>query len=188
VTGKNLILLSAVFFLSIFFAGCAQVQVSQDYAIAKKPASVSTFSWLKQSGAEPIHRNSDPLLHDRFVNAISDTLAFKGIKLSNSPDILVTYKFQVVTKIKSSPSLSYGVGGGPHGRYSGLGINSGVNIKQYNSGQLFIDLINGKTNELFWRGIGTRLVFTHNNPEKLTRDVYEMVDEILRQFPSSNTP
>lgn len=162
--------------------GCAQVQVSQDYNLNKTPTILSSYSWAPLSHQDITERDNNPLLHDRFIRSIDTTLVTLGFARSNNPDFLIKYKYNVRSTIKSTPSTRYNMGADRYGRYGGMQFESSSEIKQYDVGYLTIDCINTKTNELFWRGTGTRLVFTHTNPETVTKEVRETVRTILNQF------
>lgn len=162
--------------------GCAQVQVSQDYNLNKKPTIISLYEWISLSNQELKDRDHNSLLHDRFIRSIDETLVTLGFTHSDNPDFLIKYTYQVRSKLKSTPSTGYSLGADRYGRYGGIQFDTSSDIRQYDVGYLTIDCINKETNELFWRGTGTRLIFTHTKPETITKEVRDTVRTILNQF------
>lgn len=173
-------LIFSIFLIGCF--GCAQVQVSQDYNLNKTPSVLSSYAWAPPSDQELRERTNNSLLHDRFIRSIDETLISQGFTLSNNPDFLITYTYKIRSTIKSTPSNRYNLGADRYGRYGGMQFDSSSDIKQYDVGYLTIDCVNKETNELFWRGTGTRLVFTHTKPETVTNEVRVTVQTILNQF------
>lgn len=171
------------------FMACAKVQVSQDYDTTYLFTAASTFNWneaLQQQNHERYH--IDELLVARFTTAIDENLIQKGFRRSPYPDFLVSYIYEVSSRIEvdglqSHFGFGYGHRYGRYGRFGGVGFDTGSIIQQYDQGKLVINIHSATTEKLIWKGIGTREVFTHSNPEQLTRRVNEMVSEILAQFP-----
>jgi hypothetical protein len=179
--------------LFIFFAflmGCSSVQVSQDY-LPETPEDrffdLKTYQW--QSEKQKLTGNQlidNPLLIKRIRTAIDHTLAEKGYRLitDGEPDFVVAYSYSLRAKIESGGSgSSVGFGFGTFGRFGGVGIRTGQEIREYDQATLLIDLINPQSGDLLWRGNGTRRVGQHPTPEKTTKMINEMVLRILDQFP-----
>ena len=64
-----------------------------------------------------------------------------------------------------------------------LGLSTGNAIRDQDEAALMIDIISGKNDKLLWRGVSTRYVYTHNEPDELTKIINTHVDAILAQFP-----
>ena len=167
------------------FMACAPVQVSQDFDSHYAFATATTFNWneeLQQQNDERFH--IDELLATRFKTAIEENFIQKGFRRSLQPDFLVSYTYEVSSRIEVDDLHShFGYGYGRYDRYGTIGFDTGSIIQQYDQGKLVINVHDTKTGQLFWKGTGTREVFTHSSPEQLTRRVNEMVSAILAQFP-----
>lgn len=173
-------------FLLFFLSGCSKVQVSQDYDSSFLFNSAESFNWNTNLAETDIPERSkhNELLDKRFHEAIESTLLRSGLSLTEHPDLLISYTYSVVSKLETdSLSTGFGFGYGSYGKYGGAGIHTGPNIRQYDQGMLVISIHSGKTEELVWRGVGTREVFIHSSPELVTHAVFETVETILRQFP-----
>lgn len=167
------------------FMACAPVQVSQDFDRNYPFAAATTFNWneeLQQQNDERFH--IDELLATRFKRAIEEVLSRQGFRQVAQPDFLVSYMYEVSSRIEVDDlHTQFGYGYGRYGRYGAIGLDTGNFIQQYDQGKLVINIHSTRTGQLFWKGIGTRQVFTHSSPEQLTRRVNEMVSAILAQFP-----
>jgi hypothetical protein len=164
---------------------CAKVQVSQDYDSNYPFAAATTFNWNEALQQQNDDRYQiDELLATRFETAIEGNFLQKGFRQSPQPDFLVSYIYEVTSRIQVDDLHSrFGFGYGRYGRYGGVGFDTGSIIQQYDQGKLVINIHSTVTEKLLWKGTGTREVFTHSNPEQLTRRVNEMVSAVLAQFP-----
>jgi len=177
------------FVLLVLLSSCAKVQVSQDYDPNFHFNTVKSFNWQNSStrAADVSVQVDNELLHKRFRAAIENNFIRRGLSLTAHPDIFISYTYSVVTKLETDPiPPGFAFGYGSYGRYGGIGIQNGSNLRQYDQGILVISIHSGNTGELVWRGVGTRLVFTHSSPEAISRSVIETVDSILQQFPPDN--
>lgn len=171
--------------LLLMITGCAKVQVSQDYDIGTNFARFQTFDWkpMAEQSSTDIRVNN-PLLHERFNQAISQVLGDMGYVRSAAADFVINYNYSIATRLESDPvCTSFGFGFGSHHRYGGIGVGTRADIRQYDVGILVIDIYDKASNALVWRGTGSEIVTTHSTPEKTTAMVYRMVRAILVQFP-----
>ena len=63
------------------------------------------------------------------------------------------------------------------------GPNFGMQISKYTEGTLFVDLIDAKTKELAWQGIGSGALNTSGNVTKKKERIKEFVAEIMANYP-----
>lgn len=175
--------------LMVLLTGCATVQVSQDYdpsyPFGSATTFASTFNWNEKQQRENDYRlRHDQLLANRFRAAIEAALTRQGFRLNAQPALLVSYTYEVYTRLETDyVNSGFGFGYGRYGRHGIVGFDTGTVIRQYDQGKLVIDIHSANTGKLLWKGTGTREVFTHSNPDQLTRRVTEMVDAVLAQFP-----
>ncbi len=165
--------------------GCSKVQVSQDYRPGIDFTTYATYEWQQagpQESTDP--RVTNPLLHERFRQAVDREMVVRVIGSQQDADLKVAYTYKRMTKVETDPlSTSVGFGFGRHTRYGGVGFGSGGDVRQYDVGLLVIDIYDKEGAELLWRGSGTEVVTTHSSPEDTTAFVNRMVNSIMEQFP-----
>lgn len=172
----------------LFVSGCTSIRVSQDYKPAQTFSDVKTYAWksTKQDRTGDV-RIDNPFNDERIRTAVDKTLSLKGfVRTTGNPDVYLSYVYSIQSKIASSsngPVIGFGFGTG--GRNSTMGFAAGVgnDVGEFDEGRLVIDLADGKTNELIWRGTSTSRVDTQASPEKMTRLLNTMVEKNLAQFP-----
>jgi len=169
----------------LLLVGCSPVQVSQDYRQGLDFSRFHSYHWKNTPPAVSSDiRINNPLLQERFRQAIDGTLARRGYMQAAAADFLVSYDYSIQTRIESEPfGTSVGVGYGRYYRYGAIGIGTDIDVRQYDVGVLVIDFFDARTGTPIWRGNATQLVTTHSTPEETTAFVYRMVDSVLSQFP-----
>lgn len=175
-------LLVLVLFSGII-SGCSSVSVKRDFDTATDFSPLKTFAWQHAEQPETGDPRVDNDLNDeRIRNAISTTLSAKGFRAEEraDADFLVAYFVDHQRKLSSS-SVSVGMGRGSHGRYGGVGYNTGVS--EYDQAILTIDIIDPSDEKTIWRGVGTRTAYTGSNPKKYVKRTNESVEKILKKFP-----
>ncbi|PHR28314.1 MAG: hypothetical protein COA36_06995 [Desulfotalea sp.] len=183
---RILLLLTITLF---FLTSCSsKIQVSQDYDSTYNFAQAQAYNWKQKdidSTAGILKDNG--LMAGRFFSAIEACLKSQGFSLANNPDFLVSFTYEITSHLQTGTiQPTVGLGYGRHGRYGGFGVQSGTSVRQYQRGQLTIDIFASNNGALIWKGLGTREVFVHNNPEQLTKDIFELVRSTLTQFPPAN--
>lgn len=166
--------------------GCAGIRVSQDYSTHVPFSEFSTYDWAQSGREEKEDLKADnPLVRERIQDALEKNLADKGWRLdAASPHCKIAYHYRVETKISTSqsgPSFGIALGGTRGG--TALALGAGTEISQYDEGQVIIDMQDGKTGKLVWRGKGTFRVDSHLKPEKMTEKINLTVKKIMDQFP-----
>lgn len=176
-----------IIFLFGHLWGCSGFQVSQDYDLSRDFSPLKTYAWQSESQPKTGDiRIDNSLLDARIRSAIDDSLSKKGYHQidQGQPDFHVAYTHQISSKIDSSNvTFGFGFGGGGGGTFSGIGVDSGGRVREYDESLWVIDLIDPSTGDLLWRGMGTTPVDQHANPEKSVKKINEGVEKILSQFP-----
>ena len=176
-----------VLIFSLSLLSCSGLQVSQDYDRNTDFSNLRSFAWKTESQAKTGEvRVDNPLLDRRIRAAVNRNLTAAGfVEIPNgTPDFVVSYAFQIRTRIGSDgvrTSIGFGSGGG--GSFGGVGVSSSGGVNQYEEGTLVIDLTSVEGGDLLWRGSGTRRLPRASNPEQITATVDQSVDRILAQFP-----
>lgn len=170
---KYIILLLAA---TLGLASCSPFQVKSDYAAS---ANFSSYKTYKLRVAD---LNLNDIDKDRVLNEISKQLQMKGLKVSDTPDLVVNLKanHKQVTDIQSSSPYGFGgFGGFGYGGF-GFGINRTF-TNNYNQGSLIIDLIDNSTKKLVWQGIGKGI--SVDRPTTKKKQIPEIVAEIMANYP-----
>ena len=178
--------------LVVLLAACETVPVSSDYDPEWQLPASATYAWLppqKKLVTDPAVDND--LFAKRMHRAVDEQLAAKGLKASSadSADLLVTYHVTQETKLDVDTfHSSYGYypcwGGcwGPGWGGPGWG-GSDVYVREYTAGTLMIDVVDGKSRELRWRGISERRVPNFRTPEEREAFIRETVTAVFQKFP-----
>jgi hypothetical protein len=181
-------------FLAIFIlSSCATVRVNQDYEMATDFNQYRSFAFAPEPSRTRGDVLMDSTLMQRRINAaienIMGDIGFPKVTDSQA-DFFVAYQLAVRTRIEADPVPGFGWGPYPYGyrRYgypywSGYGYYPETYIREFEEGTLVIDFIDSNTQQLFWRGIGTRRLSRQLSPEKVTDWVNTVVREILDQYP-----
>jgi hypothetical protein len=170
------------------FTACSPVRVSQDYQQTANFSAIHTYGW--RTAAPPPSddpRINNPLLQQRFRDAIEQTLNQRGYQQTAEPDALIDYSHAIISRLDSD-QIDVGVGFG-FGRSPALGgFFGGPSIRQYDTSVLTINIYDSNGRQLLWRGTGSEILTTYDSPSELTSTVNRMVAAILAQFPPTAAP
>jgi hypothetical protein len=164
---------------------CSGIKVSQDYEQGYDFSKLKTYAWKPNENKEYGIVDND-LMDKRVRTAIENALSARQYSqvFSGKPDFYISYHMSVEQIIRSSNvSGGFSVGGSSSGRYGRIGIGTGGRVQTYDQGTLLIDVTDGSSNKLIWRGTSTQSVSEHSDPEKITQSVNETVEKTLLQFP-----
>ena len=193
-------------------SGCSYMEVQTDYDELISFDGLRTYSWTENEtegyGTPSIN---SPFLGKHIKASVDQSLARRGYELSESakPDFVVA--FRVITDQKQQlatyntyPHYGFGhrgfghrdfghhryaynpyaLGGFGYG-YGGYGgyPSGGYYLEEYLSGTLVLDIYDGRTNELIWRGWAVDALDDNPKPEDIRMYVEAAVEEILERFP-----
>ncbi len=181
-TVKHLLLIGLVLF---FLQACSGITVSQDYEKEYNFAGLKTFAWKPDENNGYGIKEND-LVDKRIRTAIENNLLTKSYRLVDTytPDFFISYNVTVEQKITSSGVTGgVSIGRSSYGRYGGIGMSTGSEVRAYDQGTLLIDVTIPLGDKLVWRGISTQSVSEHTSPSESTANINETVEKILAQFP-----
>jgi hypothetical protein len=172
-------------------AGCAGIQVSQDYDPATNFNALHTFRWMSATQEKTGDTRSDnPLRAARIRAAVDRLLQDKGYEKSTAqrPSFLVRYQYRLNRRMESDGTgggFGFGFGLGGYGRHGGIAIGTGNanRISEYDQATLVIDFMAPVSRVLIWRGSGSRRYREYDDPAEATAAVNTLVEKILVQFP-----
>lgn len=155
---------------------CSSVYVNTDYDKKANFASYKTYAYSKASVDKLEISDLDK---KRILYAIDDAMPSKGFSKSDNPDVLISVftKERERVNVYSSMGWGYGYGWG-WGPNWGMGYTNTTTTPE---GTLYIDIIDAKTKELVWQGIGTGYLTTDS--EKKDERIAEFVAKILEKYP-----
>ncbi|RMA57658.1 DUF4136 domain-containing protein [Ulvibacter antarcticus] len=158
------------------FASCSTVRVVADYDKDANFNAYNSYAFFKPGIDKAKISDLDK---KRILRAIDSEMSSKSMTKSETPTLLVS----IFTKERErvdvyNNNFGYGWGWNPYW-YGGYGGNS---VSRSTEGSLYIDLIDAKSNELVWQGVGTANLVT-NNMEKKEERIREIVQEILAEYP-----
>ena len=165
-------------------AGCSSISVNHDYDTHADFTTYQTFAWMERSqempaNAEQAEQSSD-LLDRRIRGSIEGELAHRGMAqvTGSEADLLVVYHLGTQEKVQVTDwGYSYS------NYYWGYGGRQ-IDVYQYTQGTLIIDLVDAGTQNLVWRGSGTKTIDrTQKSPEQLQANIDEAVGRIMQSYP-----
>ncbi len=162
---------------------CSTVRVVSDYDKDANFNNYNSFAFFKPGIDKAQISDLDK---KRILRAIEANLIAKGMNKNATPDLLVS----IFTKESQRVDVyqnNFGWGGRWGGGWGwGPGWGAGFNnntVARSTEGSLFIDLIDAKTNELVWQGVGRSSLYTGSDIEKREERIRLIVSEILAKYP-----
>jgi hypothetical protein len=164
----------------LLITSCSPVRVAIDYDRRANFGQYGTFAFYRPGIDEAQISDLDK---KRILRAIESELQKKGLNKSESPDLLVSIFTKERERVEVwNNNFGWGWGWGWGWNPWWGGGNWGTTVTTTPEGTLYIDLIDAKSNELVWQGIGSaRLIL--DDIDKKERRIQEIVSEIMAEFP-----
>ncbi len=182
---KALRILSALMVL-VQLAACSTLSVQSDYDPDYDFSRLKTWSWVPNAQPSQDVRINNDLMRRRIERAIEQVLAARGYRRidKGTPDFQVNWFGAIDRKIRYE-TINHFYGGIGYGPYYGAywPAYSHTYPVEYEQGTLIIDVLDGKTHKLVWRGTGSDYVTEHKDPAELDKGIREAVEKILANFP-----
>ncbi|MDX1489614.1 MAG: DUF4136 domain-containing protein [Acidiferrobacterales bacterium] len=153
-------------------AATARVEVDSDETV--NFSKYKTYAW--QAGTP----SKDPLMEKRIRNAVEGELNAKGLsKREGGADLYV------ITHASSKTEKQIDVNRFGYAGYGWYGWDrwgpTTVNVYEIPTGTLMVDLLDGRSNELVWRGIATKTL--SENPQKIAKLINKVVKKMFKKCP-----
>lgn len=173
--------------MALFTAGCApRIYTEQDDQASF--VGYHSYAWVAPPGGKSV---KDPILDSqilegrvhRAVTAELKARGFDEVAPEANPDFIVTYHTSSQEKIESSgASFSFGfVDAFPHG-FGAVAVPVGGDVQSREEGTLMLDVIDGKSKRLVWRGWTKGWVSQESYTDQA---VNSAVQQILAKFPAN---
>lgn len=165
-------------FLVFCFAltGCPSGNVQVDYDHQVDFSQFRTFSFADV-------KTDNPFFEQRIVEAVGRDLEAKGLRIVPSDgDLQITAVGAVHNRREYqtfyyNPRFNYYWWGWPG--YPGYA--STTRTVHYRVGTLVLDMYNGRTRHLVWRGIAANVVSP--SPRQNTNHLYDAINQMLKKYP-----
>lgn len=167
-----------ILFLVSILTSCSSVYVNTDYDKKANFAAYKTYAYNKSSIDKLEVSDLDK---KRILYAIDAVMPTKQFSKSENPDVLINIFTKERERVNVYNNMGWGYG---FGWGWGPGWGMGMGFTQTTTtpeGTLYIDIVDAKTKELVWQGIGTGYLTT--NVEKKDERIAEFVTKILEKYP-----
>jgi hypothetical protein len=165
---QTAILAAALMGTATAFAG----NVQTDYNHTANFSQYQTYSWGKV-------KTTDPFFVTRVQNAVNQQLQAKGWKLAPTGGSVTVFATDNVHDQQEIQTMYDGLGGG-----WGPGLGSGLattTTTDHNVGNLVIDLFDGSSKQIVWRGLATENL--SSNDARNTKQLDEDIAKMFKTFP-----
>jgi hypothetical protein len=175
--------------LSATLFGCSGLTIRSDFDPTADFSNYRTWDWMpgtaEAESSDPVRDNA--ILRGRIQTAIANILIDRGYKLNmDNPDFLVAYHVAFEEKIDLEVVNNYY--GYPYaGSYAatwGPAIyGQEVQQRSWDQGTLLLDILDGKTRQLVWRGSAQAEVYPEQDPNKRQKNINNVASKVLEEFP-----
>lgn len=173
--------------------GCSGITVSTDYDPNSDFSELKTFTWLSIPNLAQSHdaRLANPIMDTRIKSAIEKQLQRQGFTQQElNSDFLINYNVTTEDKISIhiyNTYAGYGPGWGWKPGYGHRGARqygyTEAITSEYQEGTLIIDVVDPNTNQLMWRGLGSKRIPSATNSKGLNKLINNIVHNVLKNFP-----
>jgi uncharacterized protein DUF4136 len=142
--------------------------ISYDYDRSADFGRMRTYAWVN---GNPV---GDDLNHARIMGAIDRQLAAKGVRHAASvaeADLLVTYHAIVTTEAAVT------------GHRLGINRFASARVEEVAVGTLVVDLRDGRSGAVVWRGVATRDLDPKASPEEREKNINRAVEKMFKHYP-----
>lgn len=172
--------------LALTVIGCSSMRIQSDFDPEAAPnfGAYGTYAWLPHPQGGDVRINNE-LTARRISGAVDRELAAKGYQKqdSGSPSFKIGYHAAVEGRMEAeSMNTYYGYGWGRWGGWGGMAVGTDY-VREYDEGMLILDIVDGKSGELVWRGTAEAEVDMMADPQQRQEKINTAVRKILERFP-----
>jgi hypothetical protein len=178
---RRLIRCAVVAIAAAAASGCATTMtVSSHVDRGINFARYRTYDWGPADALPPGDPRLDknPFFKDHVEGAVEKQLAARGLEMSTSgtPDLLIHYHASINQRIDvNRVDRRYG--------YC-YGVDCPSDVIEYEAGTLVLDIVDGRTNRVIWRGWAQNTVEgVLDNEDEMARQINEAVTRMLARLP-----
>jgi len=152
------------------------IKVKTDYDHGASFGNYKTYSWTSIKTANSIW-------DDRVKDAVNKALTAKGLTEVPSGGDLAVAAVESTRNQETLQTFYDGMGGGWRWRGFGAFGQSTTTVENYKVGTLVVDLFDGSSKKLVWRGSASDTL--SNKPDKNTKTLDKGVQKMFQHFPPS---
>ena len=160
-------------------AACSSITTSADYDKAANFSQYKTYAW------KDTDKKQNELVENRIKAAVDAQLQAKGLKkVDSNPDLWVVehVRLSEQTQISTYDSgWGYGWGWRGYGGYGG-GMST-TTVDKIPVGNLIIDLVDAKDNQLKWRGTASKTLDPSASVDDKTKNVNDAAAKMFAGYP-----
>jgi hypothetical protein len=160
---------------------CSHAAVQTEFDPKAEYARYRTWTWIAQPpGPEQAPAIQNPAVLALVRAAVERELGARGLARASGaePDLLVAVHGFARDRIQVN-TYGYAMPVGPYGMY-GAPAAYGTEVRQYRDGTLILDLVDGRTKQLVWRGTASDTV---SSPSQVKDVVQAAVRDMLVHYP-----
>lgn len=162
--------------LGLLVVSAAAQTVQSDFDRTFRFSNLKTFSFAVQRRAATDPLANDTLNDGRIRTGLETQLQANGFRTEiESPDFVIAY---YVTSKNRLNVQDYSLGA-PR-----LWGNRDIRVNQYSEGTLMVDFIDGKTNQVVWRGRATGALELKDVDKKITKSTEKLVKQFMKDTKS----
>jgi hypothetical protein len=175
--------------LSATFFGCSGLTIQSDFDPTADFSDFRTWDWMP--GAGEIHADNptrdNAILKGRIQTAVANVLIDRGYRLNpDTPDFLVAYHVAFQEKMDLEVVNNYY--GYPYaGSYAATWgptiYGQEVQQREWEQGTLLIDILDGESRQLVWRGSAQAEVYPEQDPNQRQKNINNIARKVLDEFP-----
>jgi len=170
--------------LATAMAGCGSgISFSHDMDPSAGFSRFSNYAWATVQAGQ--NRGIDQINERKIIAAIDAQLAAKGYTMATSgtPDFFVNFVFN--TSEQTDYNTYYTGMGYGRGWYGGVGMGSSTTTAYTSTnGTLILDVFDGSSKNLIWRGTAKGTVQENASPEDRDTRITYATTGILKDFPA----
>jgi len=160
-------------------AGCSGITTSVDYDRAVDFSRFKTYAW------KDVHPVQNEIVENRVKSAVDRALASKGFrKVETDPDLWVVEHISL-NKEKQLTTYDSGWGYGYRGGWGG-GMTTST-VSEIPVGELVLDLVDVKQNQMIWRGTAKKTIDPNATPQEREKATDEAVARLFAAFPPTKS-
>lgn len=171
-------------FLTLALSACSTFNVSTDYNPELNTDHWKSYRW-QLADISPNNPYDSDLTRQRVVSSINQELNAKGFTLTEdqTADFMVSYFFLVEPKIDVHRFYNHRCPwvGCERPRYE-------TYVNEYQYGSIIVDIRDGKSDQLQWRGIVGSRVSEGASPAERENHIQQAIEVLMKAFPPNILP
>lgn len=169
--------------VALVLSGCASVNTGWDYDPSANFSQYKTYAWVDDQVSTEEYQK-DGLLGQRVHAAVDSEMAAKGFTKvpAEQAQLLVNYLTKV-NKRANVDTVGFGAAYNPYWYRGWWGNSSFSQVKEYDVGNLVLDLVDAQSHQLVWRGTAKNIVREYKTPQKRIEKVNQAAKAMLDNFP-----